>query len=81
MTTMITQTEIETYATKITEPDFNLTPENMLAVIGHLSQEEFRLVHARGSKFTTHGSRRRRRNRIRLKICCASHKRRAVRLV
>jgi hypothetical protein len=45
---MISKTEIETYATKISAPDFNPTPENMLAVIGHLSRDEFDLVHARG---------------------------------
>jgi len=45
---MISKAEIETLAIKITEPDFKPTPENMLAVIGHLSQEEFLLVHARG---------------------------------
>ncbi len=44
---MISQTEIETFATKISEPDFKPTPENMLAVIGHLSQDEFDLVYAR----------------------------------
>jgi hypothetical protein len=47
---MITQTEIETFATKISEPDFKPTTENMLAVIGHLRQDEFELVYARASE-------------------------------
>jgi hypothetical protein len=52
---MISKAEIETYATKISEKDFKPTPENMLAVIGHLSQDEFDLVYARACEIHNAG--------------------------